>query len=127
MSSDAISPIFYMLFGAFMLLVAIHLVRALQKRFTSLDQLGGEAKAFDVRALEKGTAQSEEWRRKLRQLTPREYEIAKLAAEGKSSPEIVNKLTISQNTVDTHLKHVFKKLDVHTRGELTEIFRNLVE
>jgi predicted ATPase/DNA-binding CsgD family transcriptional regulator len=52
-------------------------------------------------------------------LTPTEAKVAELAAEGLTNPQIGERMFISKATVKTHLAHIFKKLDVHTRAELT--------
>jgi DNA-binding CsgD family transcriptional regulator len=49
-------------------------------------------------------------------LTPREYEIMLLVAEGKTNQETAAILWISPKTVRTHLEHAFEKLGVHTRA-----------
>jgi DNA-binding CsgD family transcriptional regulator len=54
----------------------------------------------------------------LEALTAAELRIARLAAEGRSNREIAAELFLSLKTVETHLSHVFMKLDVHRRGEL---------
>lgn len=54
-------------------------------------------------------------------LTPRELEIAQLVAGGKSNAEIAKKLVISDHTVANHLRHIYEKLDVHNRVELTQV------
>ena len=53
-------------------------------------------------------------------LTPRELEIARLAAAGLSSAEIAKGLYISTRTVETHLGRVYVKLDVRGRSELKD-------
>jgi DNA-binding CsgD family transcriptional regulator len=53
-------------------------------------------------------------------LTPRELEIARLAAMGLSSAEIAQRLYLSTRTVDTHLGHVYVKLDIRGRTELKD-------
>jgi DNA-binding CsgD family transcriptional regulator len=55
-------------------------------------------------------------------LTPAEHRVAALAAQGHSNPRIAQQLYITRRTVETHLTHVFQKLDVSTRGELTTLF-----
>ncbi|MEV6689891.1 LuxR C-terminal-related transcriptional regulator [Micromonospora sp. NPDC051196] len=51
-------------------------------------------------------------------LTPREGEIAELAARGLSSREIGRNLVLSVRTVENHLHRVYRKLGINTRGEL---------
>lgn len=56
-------------------------------------------------------------------LTPREAEIARLVAERKSNKAIAKALGISPRTVSTHLSNIFKKVEVGSRGELTDLVR----
>ena len=48
----------------------------------------------------------------LNSLTPREIEVLKLITDEYSSPEIADKLNISQSTVDTYRKSLLKKTNV---------------
>lgn len=48
-------------------------------------------------------------------LSPRELEVLRLVADGRSNPEIARQLHIGEATVKTHLGHVFEKLDVNDR------------
>ncbi|GAA1517338.1 DNA-binding NarL/FixJ family response regulator [Agromyces terreus] len=48
-------------------------------------------------------------------LSPRELEVLRLVAAGRSNPEIGRMLIIGEATVKTHLAHVFEKLDVGDR------------
>ncbi len=57
-------------------------------------------------------------------LTPREREIALLAARGRSSKEIAAALTLSVRTVDNHLQSVYGKLGIANRRELTATLRS---
>ena len=51
-------------------------------------------------------------------LTASELRVARLAAEGKSNPEIAQTLFLSRKTVEMHLVRAFRKLDVSARSEL---------
>ena len=51
-------------------------------------------------------------------LTPREKEIALLAADGMSSDEIALRLGISVHTINSHLRRTYAKLGITTRAQL---------
>jgi DNA-binding NarL/FixJ family response regulator len=44
--------------------------------------------------------------------------VADLVAEGLSNPQIGERLYIPSRTVQTHLAHVFAKLDISARAQL---------
>jgi DNA-binding CsgD family transcriptional regulator len=54
-------------------------------------------------------------------LTPKERQVAHLAAAGKSNPEIAQALFVTRKTVETHLGAVYRKLDVGSRTELSAV------
>ena len=54
-------------------------------------------------------------------LTNVESAVARLAAESNTNSEIAEKLFISPHTVNTHLRHIFEKLDINSRVTLTRI------
>jgi DNA-binding CsgD family transcriptional regulator len=55
------------------------------------------------------------------ELTPREREIALLAARGATSREIAGRLVLSVRTVDNHLQNAYRKLGVTSRQELPRV------
>jgi DNA-binding CsgD family transcriptional regulator len=54
-------------------------------------------------------------------LTARQKEIATLLACGRTQPWIAGSLMISENTVGTHVRHIYQKLDVHSRQEFIDL------
>lgn len=50
-------------------------------------------------------------------LTPRELEVLRLAAQGRSVDEIGRRLYLSRNTVKSHLAHAYGKLGAHNRAQ----------
>lgn len=51
-------------------------------------------------------------------LTPREQEILSLTLQGADSPLMAERLGLSDNTVRSHKKRLYRKLDVHSKQEL---------
>ncbi len=54
-------------------------------------------------------------------LSPRECEVTALLAQGYSQPYIRDQLVLSKSTVATHVRHIYAKLDIHTRQELIDL------
>jgi len=50
-------------------------------------------------------------------LTPRESEVLALIAKGFSFGEIARLLEVSPHTITAHVKKIYQKLAVHSRGE----------
>ena len=54
----------------------------------------------------------------LDQLTPTEFQVLRLIGQGKSNEEIAQALFISKNTVRSHIKSIYAKLNTHSRLQL---------
>jgi DNA-binding CsgD family transcriptional regulator len=52
-------------------------------------------------------------------LTGAELRVARLAASGLTNRLIADELSLSRHTVESHLRHAFRKLDIRSRVELT--------
>jgi DNA-binding CsgD family transcriptional regulator/tetratricopeptide (TPR) repeat protein len=54
-------------------------------------------------------------------LTPTERTVAGLVGEGLSNPQIAERLFVSRRTVQTHVAHIFTKLDIGSRAQLAAL------
>ena len=61
-----------------------------------------------------------------RGLTAREREIFELLARGHSGKSIMERLTISGNTVKTHTRHIYHKCNVHSQQELIDLVEEAI-
>ena len=90
------------------------------------NQIGAEA--FAERARRELAATGETVRKRtvdtLDELTTQEAQVARLAAQGHTNPEIGAQLFISPRTVEYHLRKVFTKLDISSRKELRRALPN---
>ncbi len=57
----------------------------------------------------------------VQRLSARELQITLLVAEGFSNAQVAEKVGIAESTVAVHLRGIFKKLQVHSRTELTNV------
>jgi ATP/maltotriose-dependent transcriptional regulator MalT len=94
----------------------VHL-RAAHEQFSAIGM-----EAFAERAQRELSATGEKVRRRNAEtrddLTPQERQIAELARDGLSNPEIGGRLFLSPRTVEWHLHKVFTKLGVRSRRQL---------
>jgi DNA-binding CsgD family transcriptional regulator len=91
-----------------------------------LSDIGMEA--FAERARRELLATGETARKRtvetLEELTPQERQVARLAAGGRTNPEIAAQLFLSPRTVEWHLSNVFGKLGIGSRKELPAALSN---
>jgi ATP/maltotriose-dependent transcriptional regulator MalT len=80
-------------------------------------------RGLGVRGVPRGPRQTT--RANAAQLTERELEVLGLIAAGLRNAEVAERLHVSTRTVDHHASAVFRKLDVHTRGEAITVSRRL--
>jgi DNA-binding CsgD family transcriptional regulator len=94
-------------------------LRAAHDQFTSIGM-----EAFAERARRELLATGEKVRKRTLEtrddLTAQERQIARLARDGLSNPEIGARLFLSPRTVEWHLRKVFAKLGIRSRRELTQ-------
>jgi DNA-binding NarL/FixJ family response regulator len=92
-------------------------LRAAQATFTRIGAQGfGERTRRELAATGETVRKRSEDTRD--ELTPQESQIARLAAEGHTNPEIGAQLFLSPRTVEWHLRKVFMKLGIRSRREL---------
>jgi DNA-binding CsgD family transcriptional regulator len=81
------------------------------------------AVAWGERARQELRASGEKSRRRVPEardsLSPQELQIAQMAAAGLSNREIGRRLFVSHRTVSSHLYHLFPKLGITSRAELS--------
>jgi DNA-binding CsgD family transcriptional regulator len=98
-------------------------LRAAHEQLTSIGM-----EAFAERARRELLATGEKVRKRTAEtrdeLTDQERQIARLARDGLSNPEIGARLFLSPRTVEWHLRKVFAKLGIHSRRELSDVLPN---
>jgi DNA-binding NarL/FixJ family response regulator len=77
---------------------------------------------IDPRVVEKLVAAREKWDSELGSLTPREFEILGLIAQGRSNSWIASQLTITKRAVERHINAIFLKLEL---GEPADVNRRV--
>jgi DNA-binding CsgD family transcriptional regulator len=95
-------------------LAELHQARGENRLATAARQRSADlaARAGEIRTpgLARGTS--------IEPLTAREREIALLAANGHSTPDISERLFLSKRTVDSHLASIYRKLGIAGRGKI---------
>ena len=100
------------LISSFVLLIVVNrLITFVTDVFSESAQIAG-AERLDGRVAELAAE---------RDLTPREAEVMRMLAAGRTRREIADDLVVSTNTVRWHMQNVYEKLGVHTREELAAL------
>jgi DNA-binding CsgD family transcriptional regulator len=58
---------------------------------------------------------------RLDELSPQEFQVARIAARGQNNNEVAAALFVSRKTVEAHLTRVYRKLGIRSRTELVRI------
>ena len=99
--------------------LARHQLRRALERFEALG-----AAPWTERARAELAATGETLRRRdpatIDELTPQELQIALLLAGGNTTREAATAMFLSPKTIEYHLRHIYLKLDIHSRHELAE-------
>jgi ATP/maltotriose-dependent transcriptional regulator MalT len=101
----------------------IHAREQLRAAHDTFSRIGAEAFAERARRELRATGETARERTDdtLGVLTPQEAQIARLARDGFSNPDIGTRLFISPRTVQYHLHKVFLKLDISSRNQLGRV------
>ena len=59
-------------------------------------------------------------------LTPKEFEVLQGLYEGKTNQQLADSLFVSVNTIKTHIKNIYEKMNTHTRSETLLLVHSLL-
>ncbi len=82
---------------------------------------------FKTQSNHKKEQEQEDWKEKIKKLglSGREGDVLILISQGYKNKEIAEKIFVSINTVKTHIKNIYLKLDVRNRIEATQKAQNI--
>jgi FixJ family two-component response regulator len=94
----------------------------IEKPFNDEFLLDSIRRALAVDAEQRGLqARQAEIATRLALLTPREYEVMEMVADGRSNKEIANALGVSAKTVEAHRARVMEKMEARSLAELVRM------
>lgn len=105
------------------------LVNTLKEIISGKTIVAPELATVLAKVVQQGDTEKTEETTPFSDLTPREYEILCLLAEGLSNKVIAKNLGISDGTVKLHVKAILRKLNIHSRVEaaVMAVERNLCQ
>ncbi|MBE6465924.1 response regulator transcription factor [Denitrobacterium detoxificans] len=123
---DSYEPVIYVIIAVYCALMVISLGWESWRTITAVADVDGEGELVASRAEDADGSQLSSHRPSTvtipaaisQKLTRRENEILSYLGRGHSNAYIAEKLFISESTVRTHVKHIYQKLEVHSREEL---------
>ncbi|HPF98057.1 MAG TPA: response regulator transcription factor [Mangrovimonas sp.] len=59
-------------------------------------------------------------------LTQKEFDVLKGLYEGKTNQQLADEQFVSVNTIKTHIKNIYEKMDTHTRSETISLLNDLL-
>lgn len=94
----------------------------IEKPFEAETLLGSIEAALRTRGADVGAEEAEAARKRLGQLTSREYEVLHHIVSGKSNKEAAVSLSISPRTIESHRAHIMEKTSVKGLAELVRLW-----
>jgi len=98
--------------------LAEHLVEAVREVLAGRTYLTPKASAIMAEGIANGSAKSNGGERESVPLTPREFEVLSLLADGKSNKQVAATLGMTVRTAETHRAKIMLKLGAHSLVEL---------
>jgi DNA-binding NarL/FixJ family response regulator len=118
---DGLLPLLDRLLGIFEASIELEARGQKKRRRYKKRRLSPTLQRFEEIQLHANNERREHWN----ELSEREQEVAKLAAQGLRNTEIAYKLTITKRTAGTHLNHVYAHLHLRNRTELANFLREI--
>lgn len=91
------------------------------------DEAEALSPAEEIQQNEQATAVDDRFEQRCRalaeqaQLTPRESDMLRCLAQGRSTQYMAERFTLSENTVKSHVRNVYQKLGVHSKQDVIDI------
>lgn len=104
--------------------VMLPLFLHLQRHFEVPNEQTGRAFANSMDTQDSDSADSISLISTEYKLSPREIEVLRYLAKGRSVPYMREAMTLSKSTIETHIKHIYSKTDVHSKQELIDLIES---